>query len=375
MGAYDMQIGPSLSDLMNQRAMQQAQIFNAGQDAQMRNLQLQQGQQEFEQKNQLRDLMPKIMNGDDPQATLKALLSSGNPQAIALAGQIAPVMAAMQKDTKTSWQDGGDKLFQLDAYGNPTGKTMLKGAPPKEKTNWSEPFNMGGATVQRNLDTGEIRQAVARAPVTNINNQPAPTMTEVIDPNNPKQLIRIDARQYRGGSLGAPGVLGISGKEPGAAKIADQVDAGRGTLETLGLSLKDYYGQLNTNGGITSTKNRAGTNLGAGIASSGIGQSVGRMLGTADQSLRNQIIQQRPLLLQAIKQATGMSAKQMDSNAEMKMYLAAATDPTLDLEANLSALDMLSKLYGGGNQNTPAKPPALPKQPTKPGVVDFGSLK
>jgi hypothetical protein len=41
-----------------------------------------------------------------------------------------------------------------------------------------------------------------------------------------------------------------------------------------------------------------------------------------------------------------MSAKQMDSNAELKMYLAAATDPTLDLQTNLNALSQLESLYG-----------------------------
>jgi hypothetical protein len=87
-------------------------------------------------------------------------------------------------------------------------------------------------------------------------------------------------------------------------------------------------------------------NVRAGIASSGVGQAAGKLFGTQNQSLRNNISQTRPLLLNAIKQATGMSAKQMDSNAELKMYLAAATDPTLDIKANRQALDMLDKLYG-----------------------------
>jgi phage-related minor tail protein len=51
-------------------------------------------------------------------------------------------------------------------------------------------------------------------------------------------------------------------------------------------------------------------------------------------------------LLQAIAQATGMSSKQMDSNAELKMYLAAATDPLLDIQSNKRALQKLKELYG-----------------------------
>ncbi len=40
--------------------------------------------------------------------------------------------------------------------------------PEKEKDQWSDPYQMGGATVQRNQMTGEIRTAVSRPPVTNV---------------------------------------------------------------------------------------------------------------------------------------------------------------------------------------------------------------
>lgn len=42
---------------------------------------------------------------------------------------------------------------------------------------------------------------------------PAPTITTVVDPKNPNQLLQVDARAYRGGSVGTPGVVGIAGKE------------------------------------------------------------------------------------------------------------------------------------------------------------------
>jgi hypothetical protein len=53
-------------------------------------------------------------------------------------------------------------------------------------------------------------------------------------------------------------------------------------------------------------------------------------------------------LLNLIKEATGMSAQQMNSNAEMQLYLRAATDPTLSYEANIQALDNLDKMFGLG---------------------------
>ena len=140
-----------------------------------------------------------------------------------------------------------------------------------------------------------------------------------------------------------------------AQKQAEQVDSGRGTVNNIVAQLRDSYDQLEKGGGITNPESGAISNMGAAIASSGVGQTVGKLFGTQNQSLRNNIAQTRPLLLNAIKQATGMSAKQMDSNAELKMYLAAATDPTLDIKANRQALDMLDKLYGIGGGNSASK--------------------
>jgi hypothetical protein len=123
-------------------------------------------------------------------------------------------------------------------------------------------------------------------------------------------------------------------------------DAGGETVSGVIASLRDQYDQLDKAGGITNPAKGSVGNLAAGIQSSGVGQATGRLFGTQNQSARNTIAQQRPILLQAIMKATGMSAKQMDSNAELKLYLATATDPTLDVAANRRALDMIEKLYG-----------------------------
>jgi hypothetical protein len=153
---------------------------------------------------------------------------------------------------------------------------------------------------------------------------------------------------------------------PADLKRQAQLEGG-GTVDTVVADLRDMYTQLDEGGGITTTKNRWGSNLGAGLQSSATGQTTGKMFGTDNQSLRNTVAQKRPLLLQAIMKATGMTAKQMDSNTELKLYLSTATDPQLDLETNRRALDMIEKLYGSGagnapiapgNDNKPNKPPA-----------------
>lgn len=190
----------------------------------------------------------------------------------------------------------------------------------------------------------------------------APTITTIVDPNNPNQMITINAREYNGGSVGSQGVIGLAGKEPKAAAEEDKKVKGREDAQTLISQLRSSYNTLNESNAITSTKNKAGTNVGAAISSSGVGQFTGRVLGTSAQSERNTITQTRPLLLAAIKNATGMSAKQMDSNAEMQLYLKAATDPTLDYESNMKALNNLERMLTSGKlpTNPAAKPAGKP---------------
>lgn len=147
---------------------------------------------------------------------------------------------------------------------------------------------------------------------------------------------------------------------PADQKTQQRLEGG-GTVDSVTASLRDSYNKLEENGGITSTNNRAGTNAGAWLGSTAIGQTAGSMFGTGNQKERDVIAQQRPLLLQAIMKSTGMSAKQMDSNAELKLYLATATDPTKSLQANRQALDMIEKLYGGGAGNNGNRPD--PKDP------------
>ena len=47
----------------------------------------------------------------------------------------------------------------------------------------------------------------------------APTITQIVDPTNPQQMIAVDARRYQGGGVGSPGVIGVGGKEPGAGSM------------------------------------------------------------------------------------------------------------------------------------------------------------
>ena len=142
-----------------------------------------------------------------------------------------------------------------------------------------------------------------------------------------------------------------------ADQKAQAQKGGEGTVGGVVADLRDKYTQLDQENGIVSTNNRFGTNMGAAFGASSLGQTLNGIVGTKTQSARDSIAMTRPLLLQAIMKATGMSAKQMDSNAELKMYLATATDPQKGLEANLEALDRIESLYGGGSEKFKAQMP------------------
>ena len=124
-----------------------------------------------------------------------------------------------------------------------------------------------------------------------------------------------------------------------------QKAAGATDVDSAIAALRDAYTRLEKGGGITSTNKDPISNLASSISSSTVGQMTGRALGTNNQSARNDIAMTRPALLAALMKATGMSAKQMDSNAELKLWMTTATDPTLDVESNRRALDNIERKY------------------------------
>ena len=135
-------------------------------------------------------------------------------------------------------------------------------------------------------------------------------------------------------------------------------ETGRDTVSSVVDQLRTGYENLNARNAIVNAKNSLMSNLSAGIASSEPGQAVSNLAGTEAQSIRNEIKMTRPLLLQQIMKATGMSAKQMDSNAELKLWLSTATNPGVDIRANLAALDNIEKMYGMPKSATPAPTPS-----------------
>ena len=133
----------------------------------------------------------------------------------------------------------------------------------------------------------------------------------------------------------------------GPADLKTQAKAaGAGDVSLEIIKIKDSYDKLLEGGGITDPSLKVGSNIMGKVSSSAVGQTLGSTFGTRNQTERDKIAQTRPLLMGAIMKATGMSAKQIDSNAELKLWLSTATDPNKSYEANIAALKNIEDLYG-----------------------------
>ena len=106
---------------------------------------------------------------------------------------------------------GSEKALERHFANQDTGDTVRTLTMPK--------YGGGSATVvpgsSAPVAMSPYQRQMANRPVGGGSDNPAPvTVTDVIDPDNAGQMIKVDARTYKGGGIGSPGVIGPSGKEP-----------------------------------------------------------------------------------------------------------------------------------------------------------------
>jgi hypothetical protein len=136
-----------------------------------------------------------------------------------------------------------------------------------------------------------------------------------------------------------------------------QIDKGKGNVTKLVEKLGGYYSELEKRGG--AVREGGGlANVPAYLGGTFGFREVPQALGTEASSTRTKITSARRALVQEIKNATGMSAQEMNSNAELQGLLDAATDPTQPLEAVRATLETLDQLYGTGAAGKAAPAPS-----------------
>jgi len=203
----------------------------------------------------------------------------------------------------------------------------------------------------------DSREAMAKL-ASSLRQPPAPSVTTIVDPTNPNQMISIDTRQYKGGGIGSVGVIGVSGKEPTAAVKETKATEGKAQLKDQLEDLRASFTNLNESRSIVSEERNPVSNVLSYVQGSSVGQIGGKVLGTKAQTDRNLINSAKQRIAQAIKNATGMSSQQLNSNFELKSMLDSLSDVNLGYEASMKIIDRLERDYvtgGGMNKETPPK--------------------
>lgn len=159
-------------------------------------------------------------------------------------------------------------------------------------------------------------------------------------------------------SLGAPApgysttydpLSGTATTKPvsGSPEIKAKEDAKSNLSNTLG-SMMHGLVRLNDLGGAVNPENDITQNIGARIASSAIGQGAAGAIGTKAQTIRNSLKNAQPIVLAAIKKATGLTGTELNSNVELQFWMGQMGDDSQDIFTRLSALDALDRTYGSG---------------------------
>jgi hypothetical protein len=151
-----------------------------------------------------------------------------------------------------------------------------------------------------------------------------------------------------------------------AEKKAAEKLPGRKQVSTIIKKIRSAYEQLEKREAIASEKRGGFANVMDYLATSSLGREAQKALGTSASKYLSEIVNSRKLLATAIKNATGMSAQEMNSNVELQLTLDALTDPTQGIEAARTTLDTLEELYG---VPAPRTATAAPRAATKTPVI------
>jgi hypothetical protein len=224
---------------------------------------------------------------------------TGSELAMSLIQSRNPVLARAGAQSLFGGKD--EKPFQVGKYLVDRNGKLIFSPPSEQSDEWEElpGRTPGGQMLQRNRRTGEIK-AVGSGP-------PQPNQVVV------QQAAVGQARD----------------------RVSENV-----------LRLRDAYQELEDSGGSVKAGGNVVDNTTNLLMNTTPGQMAGRALGTRAQVARDKVASLRPALISEIRQATGMSARAMDSNIELQFYLKMATDTGVDPEVNFAALEYIDKNFG-----------------------------
>jgi hypothetical protein len=290
------------------------------------------------------------MNLSDMRNRIDQAYSIGTPEALAWAKAREEELKPMTVSPGATVFQGGQSVFTAPAT------PAAPAAPPSMVAEYNFAKTKDGGSFKGTFQQFvTARAAAGRAPA----QPPAPTITTIVNPVNPNEMLTIDARRYQqGGGAGSPGVIGVAGKEPSAALRTNKAEAGKTQLADDLENLRESFRNLDKMRAIPSTERNVVSNLMSATAASGAGQVLGRAGGTEAQVERDVINSARMRLVNSIKNATGMSAQQLNSNVELQTMLKSISDPGQSVQAALQIIDDIDDAYVKGDGKMLKRKPA-----------------
>jgi len=139
-------------------------------------------------------------------------------------------------------------------------------------------------------------------------------------------------------------------------------EKGKQQLDSLLQETLNSFQKLRDQGGLVDDTASAYDNSSRYMANTGFGQVLNKMVGSKNQTVRQDIMAKQPLIKQAIMQATGMSSKQVDSNQESQNLMEALASPTSSYQSVNKIISDLSRIMGGGTVKAKENaPPSAPQ--------------
>ena len=133
--------------------------------------------------------------------------------------------------------------------------------------------------------------------------------------------------------------------------------------------LRNDYQKLNRMKAIPSIERGGFENVGDYIGASRVGRMAQSAVGARASVPLNTISNSKLTLFNALKEATGLTSTQLNSNVELMTYLDSLADPTQGFESAMETIRRLENLYGVPAANAASAPAAAPRAATKTPVI------
>ena len=152
------------------------------------------------------------------------------------------------------------------------------------------------------------------------------------------------------GSVGKydPDTGTFSIQQIGTNTKAEEKEKAKVNTDKLLDDLTGRYEELNRLNAIRDSSKSAGSNIVNYLAASGFGQEFQKMYGSKEQTIRDEINQAVPILIQDFAKSTGMTGTQLNSDADIKLLEGAVGNASADIGVALTTMRRLRERIGGG---------------------------